>query len=205
MLLVQSISPPSARREFHWDWHKSQYLFAAPPLKDMNGADKAALAKAIELQIGPPDPRDPAMSSEDQVRQAVMNANIRMIGLNQDEKKPSEVVAQVRNFCSPTGNCTLWFFRKTSHGYELLLDAIGQSFIIQGTATNGFSDLVVNMRSSATDRWLKVYRYARGRYWRVACYDAHSAPLENGVVHQPKEPRISPLSLQLEVVAVFVG
>jgi hypothetical protein len=101
-------------------------------------------------------------------------------------------VAQVQRFCSPTGNCPLWFFQRTPNGYKLLLDAIGQGFTLQKTAANGFTDLVVNMHDSATDQWLKVYRYARGRYLRVACYDADWAPLENGVVHQLEEPQITP-------------
>ena len=103
-------------------------------------------------------------------------------------------MAQIRQFCSPDGNCSLWFFQRTPHGYRLLLDAIGEGFTIQKTTTNGFEDLVVNMHSSSTEQWLKVYRYARSRYWRVACYDANWAPLENGVVHELKEPRITPSS-----------
>jgi hypothetical protein len=194
LLLFQLTSPPKAPREFHWDWHQSQSLFSAPSLKDARiaASERAALAKAIEAQNGSTDPHDPERASEDQVRLVVLNANIKMISLSQDEKEPPEVVAQVQRFCSPTGNCSLWFFRRTPHGYRLLLDAIGQGFTVQKTTTNGFRDLVVSMHSSATDQWLKIYRYARGRYWRVACYDADWAPLENGVVHQLKEPRITP-------------
>jgi hypothetical protein len=187
LLFFQMASPPRARREFHWDWHQSQSLFSAPTLKDarITAAERLALATAIRAQIGPPSPRTPDLGLE------VLNANVKVIRLSQDEKKPPQVVAQVQHLCSPTGNCSLWFFRSTPHGYALLLDAIGQGFTVEKTATNGFRDLVVNMHSSATDQWLKVYRYARGRYWRVACYDADWAPLENGVVHQLKEPRIT--------------
>jgi len=194
LLLFQVSSPPGARREFHWDWHQPQSLFSAPSLEDAKIAapERAELTKVIENRVVPPDPHDPEMGSEDQVRHAVLNANIRMVSLNQDEKEPLEVVVQIQHYCSPDGNCTLWFFRRTPHGYRLLLDAIGQGFTVQKTVTNGFNDLVVNMHSSATDQWLKVYRYASGRYWRVACYDADWAPPENGVVHQLKEPRITP-------------
>lgn len=194
LLLFQATTPPRAGLEFHWDWHQSQSLSSAPSLKDAKiaASERAALAKAIEAQSGASDPHDPEMASEGQVRQVVLNANIKMISLSQDETEPPEVVAQVQHFCSPTGNCSLWFFRRTSHGYRLLLDAIGQGFTVQKTTTNGFSDLVVNMHSSATDQRLKVYRYARGRYRRVACYDADWAPLENGAVHQLKEPRTTP-------------
>jgi hypothetical protein len=193
-LLLQVSSPPGAQRAFHWDWRESQSLFSAPSLKDINiaASERAALAKAIEAQSGPPDRYDPEMASEDRVRQAVLNANVKMISLSQDEKEPVEVVAQIQHLCSADGNCTLWFFRRTSDGYGLLLNAIGDGFTVEKTSTNGFMDLVVNMHGSATDQWLKVYRYSRGRYWRVACYDANWAPLENGVIHQLKEPRITP-------------
>ncbi|HKS81517.1 MAG TPA: hypothetical protein VJR23_08410 [Candidatus Acidoferrales bacterium] len=160
----------------------------------MADSDRAALVTAIEARIGASDPRDPEMASEDQKRHAALDANTKMISLNRDEKEPLEavVVMRVQNFCSADGNCSLWFFRKSSHGYRLLLDAIGEGFLVQETTTNGFKDLVVNMHSSATEQWLKVYRYAHGRYWRVACYDAEWAPLDNGVIHELKEPRITP-------------
>lgn len=193
LLLAQVPALPKARQEFHWDWHRSQSLFGAPSLKDikMPQPDRAALARVIEDYVGPPDQKNPELASKDQVRQAVLNANIKAVVLDQDGKQ-SEVVAQVQEFCSADGNCPLWFFQRTPHGYRLLLDAIGQSFNVQKTATNGFSDVVVNMHGSATDLGLKVYRYARGRYWRSACYDADWAPLENGVVRQFKEPRVTP-------------
>lgn len=194
LVLFRVTSPPRSPKEFHWDWHQSQSLDSDPSLKDakVTPSERAALAKAIEAQIGSPDPHDPEMASEDQVKQAVLNANIRIIRLSQDEREPREVVALVQHSCSPTGNCLLWFFRKTSDGYGLLLETIGEGFTMQQTPANGFKDLVVNMHSSATDQWLKVYRYAGGSYGPVACYDADWAPLENGVVHQLKEPRITP-------------
>lgn len=175
LLFFQVISPPRARREFHWDWRRSESPSSS--LKDVKLADseRAALAKAITAQVGPPDRYDPEMASEDQVRRAVLSADVSVIRLNQRETKPLEVVAQVQHFCSPTGNCTLWFFRRSPRGYKLLLEAIGQGFAIQDTSTNGFFDLVVDMHSSATEQWLKAYRYAHGRYWRVACYDADRA------------------------------
>jgi hypothetical protein len=194
LLLVQVTSRPRTRHEFHWDWHQSQSLSSAPSLQDAKiaAAERTALANAIEAQIGPADPYDTEMASKARVRQAVLNANIKMISLRQDEKEPPEVVVQVQHLCSPTGNCSLWFFRKTPQGYKLLLHSIGQRFTVQTTAADGFRDLVVEMHGSATDQSLKVYRYARGRYWRVACYDAEWAPVENGVFHQLEEPQITP-------------
>lgn len=172
LLFFQATALPGPRREFHWDWHQSQYLRSSDPtLKDakMAKSDRVALAKAIEAQIGPPDPRDPEMTTRDQISYAVQNAGLKIIRLRQDQKESAEVVVRLQNSCSPTGNCSLWFFERTPRAYRLLLDAIGQGFTVGKTTTNGFSDLTVNMHSSSTEQWLKVYRYAHGRYWRVAC------------------------------------
>ncbi len=192
LLLLQGASGIKARG-FHWGWKESQNLFSAHSLRNskMSKPEKAALAKAIEAQIRP-GMWALGIKSENQLVQAALNASVEMINLNQGGAP--EVVAQVQGFCSVDGNCDLWFFQRTPRGYKLLIDAIGQSFTVQKTSTNGFWDIVVAMHGSATDQWLKVYRYARGRYWRSACYDADWAPLENGIVHQLKEPRITPSS-----------
>jgi hypothetical protein len=195
LLLFQVAAAPGVRRVFHWDWHQIQYADQSLEDSKVSDADRAALMKTIEAYIGPPDPKNPDLDSEDRVRIAVQSAKVKIVRLNQDRKEPAEVVVAIPLFCSGGGgNCPLSFLRRTPHGYRLLLDAIGQGFVVQKTATNGFSDLVVNMHSSATDQWLKVYRYARGRYWRSACYDADWAPLENGVIHELREPRITPSS-----------
>ena len=194
LLLVQLAAAP-VRRVFHWDWRQIQYPDQSLEDAKVSEADRAALLKTIEAYVGPPDPKEPDLDSADRVRLAIQSAAVKIVRLNQDEKEPPEAVVTIRQFCSGGGgNCPLSFLRRTPHGYKLLLDAIGQGFTVQQTTTNGFNDLVVNMHSSATDQWLKVYRYARGRYWRSACYDADWAPLENGIVHQLKEPRITPSS-----------
>ncbi len=195
LLLLQGVAFPKASRIFHWDWRQSDGLSGATSLKDakMPDSDRAALAKAIEGYIGPPDGRDPEMATEDQVKTAVLNASVKILALNEDEKAPLEVVAEIQHYCSPTGNCSMWFFRKTPQGYKLLIDSIGQDFTVEKTSTNGFRDLVVAMHSSAFEKWLKVYRYAHGRYWRAACYDWDTQVLgSDGEVHQLNEPRITP-------------
>ncbi len=194
-LLLQVAALAKGSRSFHWNWHQSDGLSGATSLKDakMADADRAALAKAIESYIGAPDSKDPEMATEDQVEQAVLDANVKILALNQDEKAPLEVVAEIQRYCSPTGNCSMWFFRKTPQGYKLLIDSIGQDFTVEKTTTNGFRDLVVAMHSSAFEKWLKVYRYAHGRYWRAACYDWDTQALgSDGEVHQLNEPRITP-------------
>src|SRR5690242_8867581 len=94
-LLFQLTSLPGPARQFDWDWHQLQSLSSAPSLKDANIApsERAALAKAIEAQVGPPNPYDPELASDVRIRQAVLNSNIKMISVSQNEKDPPEVVA----------------------------------------------------------------------------------------------------------------
>lgn len=109
---------------FHWDWHHSQYLpESGPTLKDakMPDSERAALAKAINAYIGAPDPHDPEMASKAQVRQAVLNANLKMIRLNQDRKGPPEVVVQIQDYCSDDGEDEDWLGLATG---ERLVDGL---------------------------------------------------------------------------------
>ena len=107
-----------------------------------------------------------------------------------------EVIAQAVLGCSPTGNCSLWIFRKTDKGYALILDSFGQTFTVQHTRTNGFADIVVAMHGSATESTLKVYRYDRGRYRRADCYEADWSVLEGDTVRELNEPRITPCAIR---------
>jgi len=192
LLLFQTVSPLKVSRDFHWEWRNSQELVAvAQSLRNakMSEPDRAAIAKAIEAQIRPDMP-DLEIESEKQLAEAALDTRIKMIDLNHDGTP--EVVAQGMAGCSPTGNCSFWVFEKTSRGYKLLLNGFGQTFTVQKASTNGFRDIVVAMQGSATDSGLTVYRYEDGKYHDVACYDANWAPVENGVVHELKEPRVTP-------------
>ena len=105
----------------------------------------------------------------------------------------SEIIAQPvgNEFCSPTGNCPFWVFRKTGSIYKLVLNGLGQTFTLQPNYTNGFRDIVVAMHGSAFDQELKLYRYRNGRYYRESCYDASWQARDNPEVIL-KEPRITP-------------
>lgn len=189
LLLFQMASPVKVSQGFHWDWRDWQELIAAQSLRNakMSEPDRAAIAKAIEAQIRP-DMSDLEIESEKQLAEAVLDTRVKMIDLNHDGTP--EVVAQGMAGCSPTGNCSFWVFQKTTHGYKLLLNGFGQTFTVQKASTNGFRDIVVAMQDSASDSGLTLFRY-KGMYHQVACYDANWAPLENGVIHQLKEPRVT--------------
>ena len=187
LLLLQAAAPPKFSQKLDWNSKESDWVSPALSLRSamIPAKEKAAIQKAIEAQIKPElDPQ-----SENQLASIALNAAVKTVHLSDTDTH--EIVADLPAWCSPTGNCDFWFFRRTPQGYKLLVDSVGQSFTIEKTRTNGFRDLLVQMQGSATDSELKLYRYARGRYWREACYDANWAPLENGVVHELKEPRIT--------------
>lgn len=192
LLLLQATTGPAPLRSFHWDWHNSQELSWMQSLRNakMSNSDKAAIAKAIEEQIRP-DMFDLGIKSEDQLVKAALDTRIKIVDLNQDGVP--EVVAQAMADCSGDGNCSFWVFKKTSHGYTLLLNGFGQTFTIQKGSANGFRDIVVAAHGSATDSGLTLYRYEDGGYKDVACYEANWAPLGKDGQHQYlKEPRITP-------------
>jgi len=154
--------------------------------------ERAAIAKAIADQLRP-DIVGLGIESEEQLREAALDASVEMVDLNGDGT-PEVIVNGGKNFgCSPTGNCPFWVLRKTHHGYDVLLYAdSAQGFTIERNCSDGFNDIVVVMHGSATVSGLTVYRYERGRYHDVACYVAAWSVLEGDAVRELKEPLITP-------------
>lgn len=172
-----------APQGFHWDWRESQELVARESLRNAKLAsrDKEAIAAAIEGQLRQ-QISDFGPESTEQLRKAAMDTRIKVIDLNADNIP--EVVAQGMVDCGATGNCPFWVFQKTPPAYKLLLKSYGQTFTIQKTSTNGFRDIVVSSRSSATKSGLADYRYENGTYHDTGNYCADWT-------REVKEPRIT--------------
>ncbi|HKS83079.1 MAG TPA: hypothetical protein VJR23_16365 [Candidatus Acidoferrales bacterium] len=181
------VKPPPA---FLWEWKNGQELFAAQSLRNakIDDSERTVIAKAIEAQLRP-DMADLGIHSEGQLAKAALDTRVKMIDVNGDGTP--EVIAQGMKGCGVVGNCSLWVFRKVGNHYGLILSGYGQTFTIQTESTKGFKDIVVASHSSATDSALTLFRYDGSRYQAAGCYDANWAPLENGIVHQLKEPRIT--------------
>ena len=156
----------------NWDSRQAQELAAKQSLRNANlpQSERAAIAAAIEEQL---------KGSVTELHEAALDTRVLRIDLNRDGQQ--EIIAQpVGNYdCSPTGNCSFWVFQKSGTAYKLLLNGLGQTFTLQPNYTNGFQDIVVAMHGSAFDSTLKLYRYERGRYLRVARYDASWQATEN--------------------------
>lgn len=151
-------------------------------------AARTLIAAAISSQLRP-QMDDFEINSEDQLRRAALDTRIKMVDLN--HAGILEVLAQSTVGCGATGNCEFWIFQKSRDGYRLLLAGEAQTFTIQKSRTNGFSDIVLGMHGSATETGLTVYRYEGGVYQEVGCYLASWTILEGEEVRQLKEPLIT--------------
>jgi hypothetical protein len=184
-----------AAESFQWDWRHSEALTPKQSLQHakVSGAERAAIARAIAERLKP-DMGGLGGMTEQELEDVALDTPVKLVDLNGDGTP--EVIAQgtfQEGGCSPTGNCRFWVFQKSGDEYKLLIsqEAI-QSFTVQPTHSNGFSDIVVRMHGSATDSTLRLLQYHDGTYHEAGCYDAHWSVLEGGAVHQLKEPRLTP-------------
>jgi hypothetical protein len=141
MLLAASVS---SAQNFQWNWHDSKYLTAEQSLRNANvtTVERESLARVLADQLRPMV-ADADIASENQLQEAALDTRIEKLDLKGDGSP--EVIAQAVPGCIPTGNCSLWIFQRITHGYRLILDGFGQTFTVQHTRTNAFSDIVVEM------------------------------------------------------------
>jgi hypothetical protein len=179
--------------DFQWDWSHSDALTSKQALRrtKVSTAERAAIAKAIAIQLMP-DMGGLGGRTEPELEDTALNTPVKLVDLNGDGTP--EVIAQGTpedGGCSPTGNCRFWVFQKSGDEYKPLvsLEAI-QSFTIQGSRLNGFSDLVVKMYVSSAESTLKLLRYNDGRYQEVGCYKADWSAGDGR--HVLKAPRLAP-------------
>lgn len=189
-MLVQAVASAKPMQNFHWNWNDAQSLRPAQSLRNaqMSAGDKSAIAKALEAEIRP-YLSDAGDDSQDRLEQEALRTRIKLIDLNEDGTP--EVIAQSMVACGASGNCPFWILQKDSSGYKLLLDDNAETFTIQTTRTNGYSDIVLALHDSAFEQTLDVYHYSGGAYKGTpGCYSATVAVLEGGAIRKLAEPRI---------------
>ncbi len=183
-LISVSQTPSRNASTFHWNGQASQTANkTAAQEKHLSAQQRAALLKALTNLLGD-DPR---------ARQWAAETRLKLVDLN-DDGVPEVIAQPVGDICSPTGNCPFWVFQNTASGYKVILEkGAVQAFTIQPTRTNGFSDLVLEMHGSATERELYLYEFTQNRFRRIACYDANWTYLDqNSKLQDLKAPRITP-------------
>jgi hypothetical protein len=191
-LLCQAQNPA---KRFQWDgckWEKDNWESIGQS-KTLSAKERVGLVTVVASQIRP-YMSNLEIESEEQLRAVATQTTIKAVDLSGNG--PREYLGQgsFKFFCSPTGNCESWVFRKNGDKYSVILHRIAtQTFTIQSTITNGFHDLVLGQHGSATDQGLTLYRFDGSKYQRVACYDADWEILgKDGEYHRLKDPRITP-------------
>ncbi|MGO8786879.1 MAG: hypothetical protein ACLQVL_05780 [Terriglobia bacterium] len=184
-----------AADDFQWDWRHSEALTSKQSLRHakVSATERAAIARAIANALKP-EIGGMGGESQQELEDNAVDTPVKLVDLNGDGV--AEVIAQGTpedGGCSPTGNCRFWIFQKSGNEYRPLFyrEAI-QSFTLQQSRSNGFTDLVIRMQGSATESTLWLLRYSEGKYQESGCYDANWSVLEGGAVHELKEPRLTP-------------
>jgi hypothetical protein len=179
---------------FHWEWRKSQELSREQTISRLRltPSQKSDLISTIILQMRE-DQADHDAGSDKELREIAEKTNVAFVDF--DGHGRNEIVAQGsgEDACSPTGNCPFWILRHGRDGYRVILDADStQTFTIQSSRTNGFSDIVLGMHGSATDSTLTIYKFDGSKYRDAGCYEANWGIVDKGGTwHDLKEPRVT--------------
>lgn len=195
VLLIQAATAVKTPPSFQWNWRDEQELRPAQSLRNAHIAetDRSAIAQVLEKEIRP-YLADLGDDSQKRLEEEALSTRIKLIDLDQDGTP--EVVAQAMVACGASGNCPFWLLRKKAEGYTLLLEDTVETFTVQKTRTNGFSDIVLASHDSAFEETIDVYRYEGGEYKDVGCYDAVVAVLDGDVIRRLPEPRLKPCSIK---------
>lgn len=185
-------------QSFHWDWRNAQELSGRQSLRSAKISEnqKHEIAAAIEIHLRSEYSHDEIVSDEEirpgeTPKERALETRIVLVDLNDDGI--SEVIAQGSDDldCSPTGNCPFWIFKKSPHGYKLLLDSFGQTFTVQKAVTKGFHDIVVSTHHSATESGLAEFRYDGECYQQVAAYVAEWEISKDGSLQKLSGPQVT--------------
>jgi hypothetical protein len=189
LVAIAACAVTCAAQDFQWKWREVQELGPEYLLRksDLPEQDRRWLAKRI-AELTRPYMDVLAIGSEQQLRQAALNARIKKVAL--DGHGLAELIAQ--GPASPVGNGSIWIFQRMGGAYKLILDGYGQTFTIQPTRTNGYADIVLASHGSANSNDLAVYKFKDGKYEQAACYEAEWYVIEGGKVRDLKEPRFVP-------------
>lgn len=195
LLPQQPATIAKSPQDFHWDWRDAQELRARESLRNaqMDSADKSAIVEALEPVIRP-YLADLGDESQKRLEEEALNTRVKLIDLDRDGTP--EVVAQAMVACGASGNCPFWVLQKKPDCYKLLLEDTVETFTVQKTRTNGFSDIVLASHDSAFEQTIDVYRYEGGAYKDAGCYDAVVAVLDGDVIRRLPEPRLKPCSMK---------
>lgn len=110
------------------------------------------------------DLRECLEQEEGGLRKAQEDMNVEEHDLNRDGVKEYEVEISGPCACGMV-NCSIYMYRKTEQGFELILDdAAGYGVELLKTSTNGYRDLRVTARDTAATQGQTTYKFDGKRY-----------------------------------------
>jgi hypothetical protein len=160
---------------------EASYFYARGPVGP-------SLLKALKKQVGKIDPcLNPGTRNLPQ-----FHAESVSLGKAGSERL---VVAQgPLCYCSATGNCPLFVFRKTVRGYEAVGSAeAAQTFAITGDKTKGLPDIVLSRTESYDWSRLFLAQFDGKLYRAVGCYDSRYSykDTKDGPFREHKKPKVT--------------
>jgi hypothetical protein len=100
----------------------------------------------------------------------------------------------IRSGCAAVGNCQFWVFRKTAHGYQMILKTLPgsvQTYRLLSQKAKGYFDLETSDHFDAWSGGTVVYRFNGREYKAVKCSNYSYSRLKNGKLYTLKKPNIT--------------
>lgn len=135
---------------------------AVEPQREVNKEVRSKLFKQVLADYS--DVRECVEKEEGGFRAAEENMSVEEVDLNRDRVSEYEVELSGPCVCGMV-NCTIYLYRQSAVGYELMLeDAAGFGFKLLKTFNKGYADVRVDGRDSAATQYQTVYRFDGKRY-----------------------------------------
>lgn len=141
-----------------------------PSVKAPPSLARQLVGRMFKLMETPPDERAQALHRRGGVSGLFC---AEAVDLNQDGKPELLItladVDDARMLCG-AHNCPLWVYRRTSQGYQLLLEAWSDSDIeVLKTSTRGYRNIKIRQHESAVEHDVIIYKFDGRRYRPREC------------------------------------
>jgi len=108
-------------------------------------------------------------AGREEERKVVMSLLVGSIALARDGSQQI-LVRGTKDFCSPTGNCSLWILVRKAGQFRLALGTEGQVMIVRSSFARGFHDIAIGLHDSAFVEQYTVYGWDGTGYKQADCY-----------------------------------
>jgi len=127
-------------------------------------ASKEVKSKVFKQVLADVELRECIEKEEGGVRTAEENSTVFEVDLNRDGTPEYEVDLSTPCACGMV-NCSIYVYRQTPNGYELILDdASGFGLEVLKTSSNGYADVRVEGRDTAATSYQTTYKYDGKQY-----------------------------------------